>query len=378
MQIPAATGAWQRDPASHERKVFRNTSILLLLPLPAVAGRAFPQVKMIVSVQMILAAITIAAAASAALIAAILPLLRQHALAHPIARSSHLIPTPQGAGIGVVAATVGTAGIVLALWTSTAQGVLPALAAALALAAVGAIDDFRNVAIVPRLMLQAAAVVAMLLTVPAEAQIAPFLPLWVERAILFFAGLWFVNLVNFMDGIDWITVAEVVPVTAALAAFGLSGHLSPAPAVVAAALCGAYLGFAPFNRPVAKVFLGDVGSLPTGLLLAWCLIDLAAHGQAAAALLLPLYYLTDATITLLRRLTRGERFWLAHRSHFYQQATDNGLSALQVVGHVFALNLVLAALAAITVATPPPIQIAALAAGLGAVAFVLRRFARSH
>lgn len=328
---------------------------------------------------MILTAMVVAAAVSAALIAFILPLLRQHALAHPIARSSHRSPTPQGAGIGVVAATVGTAGIALAIWASTtAQGFAVSLAAAVLLAAVGAIDDFRTVPIVPRLLLQALAVAAMLLAMPAEMQIAPFLPLWSERAFLFLASLWFVNLVNFMDGVDWITVAEVVPVTAALAAFGLAGHLSQAPAVVAAALCGAYLGFAPFNRPVAKVFLGDVGSLPTGLLLAWCLIDLAAHGQVVAALLLPLYYLTDASLTLLRRLLRGETIWLAHRSHFYQQATDNGFSVLQVVGQVFALNLVLAVLAAIATSAPAAMQIAVVAAGLAAVAFVLRRFARSH
>jgi UDP-N-acetylmuramyl pentapeptide phosphotransferase/UDP-N-acetylglucosamine-1-phosphate transferase len=333
---------------------------------------------MTASVSMILTAAAIAAVASAALVAAILPLLRQHALAHPIARSSHQIPTPQGAGIGVVAATIGAAALVLAMWASTAaQGVTTALAAAALLAIVGAIDDLKSIPIAPRLLLQAAGVTAILLAIPPDAQVVPFMPPWLERAILFLAGLWFVNLVNFMDGIDWITVAEVVPVTAALALFGLAGHLSPGPTVVAAALCGAYLGFAPFNRPVAKVFLGDVGSLPTGLLLAWCLFDLVTHGQAVAALLLPLYYLTDATLTLARRLLRGEKIWLAHRSHFYQQATSNGFSVLQVVGRVFALNVALAVLAGIAAAMPATaIQIAALAVGLAGVAFVLRGFSR--
>ena len=99
------------------------------------------------------------------------------------------------------------------------------------------------------------------------------------------------------------------------------------------------LGFAPFNRPVAKIFLGDVGSLPIGLLLGWCLLQLAYQQQFAAALLLPLYYLFDATVTLLRRLARREPFWAAHRSHFYQRATDNGFTVWRVVGEVFALNV---------------------------------------
>jgi UDP-N-acetylmuramyl pentapeptide phosphotransferase/UDP-N-acetylglucosamine-1-phosphate transferase len=327
---------------------------------------------------MVLTAAAVATVASAAVVAMTLPILRQHALAHPIARSSHRVPTPQGAGIGVVIATLAAACVALAIWMpAAAYGIAPALAAAALLGAVGAFDDFRSIPVAPRLLLQGAAVAAMLLSLPADAQLTSFLPFWAERAVLFLAALWFVNLVNFMDGIDWITVAEVVPVTAALAVLGLAGHLSLAPMVVAAALCGAYLGFAPFNRPVAKVFLGDVGSLPTGLLLAWCLFDLATHGQLVAALLLPLYYLVDATLTLLRRLARREKVWLAHRSHFYQQATDNGFSVSQVVGHVFALNVILAVLAGLAVAvTSTVLQIVALAAGLAAVAFVLGRFAR--
>ena len=104
------------------------------------------------------------------------------------------------------------------------------------------------------------------------------------------------------------------------------------------------LGFAPFNRPVARIFLGDVGSLPIGLLVGWCLLQLAWHQQFVAALLLPLYYLTDATVTLFRRMAEREPFWAAHRTHFYQRATDNGFSVWRVVSELFALNVVLAAL----------------------------------
>ena len=96
------------------------------------------------------------------------------------------------------------------------------------------------------------------------------------------------------------------------------------------------LGFAPFNKPVARLFLGDVGSLPIGLLLGWLLLQLAAKGHLAAALILPLYYLADATITLACRIARGEPIWQAHRTHFYQRATDNGFSVPAIVTRVFA------------------------------------------
>src|SRR3954449_10438662 len=99
------------------------------------------------------------------------------------------------------------------------------------------------------------------------------------------------------------------------------------------------LGFAPFNKPVARLFLGDVGSLPIGLLVGWMLLRLAGAGALPAALLLPLYYLADATLTLGKRLARGERVWQAHRTHFYQQANENGDSVMAGAAPVVGLNL---------------------------------------
>jgi UDP-N-acetylmuramyl pentapeptide phosphotransferase/UDP-N-acetylglucosamine-1-phosphate transferase len=139
------------------------------------------------------------------------------------------------------------------------------------------------------------------------------------------------------------------------------------------------LGFAPFNRPVARIFLGDVGSLPIGLLVGWCLLQLAWHQQFAAALLLPLYYLADATATLLRRMARGEPFWAAHRTHFYQRATDNGFSVRRVVGEVFLLNIVLAALAIGSImASSAAIAGLLLAVGGVATALLMHRFSRGR
>jgi UDP-N-acetylmuramyl pentapeptide phosphotransferase/UDP-N-acetylglucosamine-1-phosphate transferase len=245
------------------------------------------------------------------------------------------------------------------------------------IALVGLADDIRSIPVLPRLLLQAVAVGAIVYVAPAEMRIVPACPLWIERAVLLFAGLWFVNLVNFMDGLDLMTVAEVVPITAAMVLLGWSGTYPQVPLLVAAALCGAMLGFAPFNRPVAKVFLGDVGSLPIGLLLGWCLLQLAWHQQLTAALLLPLYYLTDATLTLFRRIARREPFWAAHRSHFYQRATDNGFAVSEVVGEVFALNFALALLALISTRTDSTgYDLALLAVGAAAVGWVLYRFSR--
>jgi UDP-N-acetylmuramyl pentapeptide phosphotransferase/UDP-N-acetylglucosamine-1-phosphate transferase len=245
-------------------------------------------------------------------------------------------------------------------------------AAALLLAVVGAIDDLRTLPAAARLVVQCLAVGAVIVALPDEFHVLPEVPWWIERACFLVGGVWLVNLVNFMDGIDWMTVAEIVPVTGALVVLGLFGAIDLLPTLVAAALLGGMLGFAPFNKPVARLFLGDVGSLPLGLLLGWLLLQLADRGYLAAALILPLYYLADATITLARRIARREPVWQAHRTHFYQRATDNGLTVPQIVTRVVLVNLALAALALISVAAQgivvPPMT---LAAGCAIVAWLL-------
>jgi len=316
---------------------------------------------------------------SAGLIKLIHPLLARYALARPDARSSHRQPTPQGAGIAVIAATMITLAGAVTFGPFAIEPFQLALVCggSVFLAGVGAADDIRKLGALPRLILQAAAVAALLAALPAELRVFPPVPLWIERVLMFAAALWFVNLVNFMDGIDWMTAAEIVPLTAALALFGLMGALPGTAAVCALVLCGAMIGFAPFNRPVARVFLGDVGSLPIGLLLAWMLIVLAGNGHIAAALLLPLYYLADATITLLRRLAAGEPILEAHRGHFYQRALDRGVAVSRIVGEVFVLNLVLIALAMGALVTAScALQAAALLLGCAAVGALLWRFAR--
>jgi UDP-N-acetylmuramyl pentapeptide phosphotransferase/UDP-N-acetylglucosamine-1-phosphate transferase len=300
------------------------------------------------------------------------PVWRNYALARPNARSSHKVPTSQGGGIAVVLGAC--CAILFAPASLQLYGVF---AAALGLAAVGALDDLTSLPAPPRLAAQAAVAIAVASLLPADFHALPVLPWWAERALLAVGLLWFINLTNFMDGIDWISVIEFVPLTAALALFALAGVVKNDVAIVAAALCGALIGFAPFNRPVARLFLGDVGSLPLGLVSGWLLIRLAEH-HLAAALLLPLYYLADATVTLLRRAACGEPLMQAHRRHFYQQAVDGRMTVTGVVARIFALNCVLIALAAFCIAMPG-LLMHTLAFGLGcaAVATLLVQFARA-
>jgi UDP-N-acetylmuramyl pentapeptide phosphotransferase/UDP-N-acetylglucosamine-1-phosphate transferase len=301
----------------------------------------------------------------------------RYALAQPNARSSHKQPTPQGGGIAVIGATIVVigAGFLAGVDLNATYQLGMVLCAIVLLALVGAADDVRPLGAAPRLVLQIAAAILVVAAIPPELRIVQWLPFWLERGSLLLGMVWFINLVNFMDGIDWMSVAEIVPLTAGLAVFGMMGELPRDATVVAAGLLGAMLGFAPFNRPVARLFLGDVGSLPIGLLLAWMLILLAANGHIAAAILLPLYYLADATVTLLHRFSRGAPVAEAHRDHFYQRAVDGGYGVYRIVGSVFLVNLVLVLLALASVLNRSAVyQVIPLTFGCAGVGILLWTF----
>ena len=207
--------------------------------------------------------------------------------------------------VATIAATAGAIDVLGDASSVATREVFIVLAAGGFLAVVGFFDDLRPMPVAPRLIFQALAVAVAIAAMPSDLRIVPAMPWWLERLCVVVALVWFVNLVNFMDGIDWMTVAEVVPLTAGVILLGQVTTISPPSMVLDLALLGATLGFAPFNKPVAKLFLGDVGSLPIGLLLGWLLLQLARAGEPAAALLLPLYYLADASVTLVRRMVAG-------------------------------------------------------------------------
>ena len=93
-----------------------------------------------------------------------------------------------------------------------------------------------------------------------------------------------------------------------------------------AIVCLAIIGFLPWNWSPAKLFLGDVGSVPIGFILGWLLLELAGEGLWVAAVALPGYYVADTTITLCRRAIGGELVWKSHRKHFYQLAVIGKLT----------------------------------------------------
>lgn len=288
----------------------------------------------------------VAAALSWIAIASLLPWLRRVASARPEARSSHHVPTPQGAGLAVTGAVAFVGLGFLVFLGAVDQSAIVLFVAIASAMLVGFIDDVRPQAWRLKLAAQALCAAAATAALPADwpGAFSTGLPL-ADGAIATLALVAVMNIVNFIDGIDGITAAHTVPAFAVIALAAAAGTLSLPAGLIAAAAFGAMIGFWWWNRHPAQIFLGDAGSLPVGLLLGWLSLLLAGRGQVAAALLAIAYPLVDGGSTLLRRLVAGKRLTQPHRDHAYQVAVDNGLTVRQVSRTVLLVSFVCGVLA---------------------------------
>jgi len=283
---------------------------------------------------------------------------RRLMLDRPNERSLHRRPVPRSGGLAIAAGAA--TGLLLA------PGVpLAAFALAAALAGVSAIDD---VAPLPTLLRLAAHLVASGAIVVLETGVGdPLL-----AAVLVLAIAWYANLYNFMDGSDGLAGGMAVFGFGAYAwAAQQSGH---APlAAGGAVLAAASLAFLLFNFHPARLFMGDVGSVPLGFLAG--ALGLLGWRDGVWPLWFPLLvfapFTCDATLTLCKRLLRRERVWQAHRDHYYQRLVRMGFGHRGTAWIEYAAMAACAAAALFARETPPALQVGALcgvAAALIAVA----------
>ena len=264
---------------------------------------------------------------------------RNHILQNVNNRSLHSIPTPVGGGWAVLLSA-------LLVWM-LAQGQIDEQTAVLivstaSLLLLSWIDDIKPLPAFSRLGMQFVAVSGSLYLLPQDTHIiSNYLPVILDRIISAICWLWFINLFNFMDGMDGLAGTETIVIGLGIILVGSFVDLSQADLLLALLLTAAMAGFLIWNWSPARIFLGDVGSIPIGFLLGWLLIQLAINGALLAALILPLYFLFDASLTITRRLLKGEKIWEAHRQHLYQKAALSGLTHSQVVLRILPSNILL-------------------------------------
>ena len=246
----------------------------------------------------------------------------------PNHRSSHVRPTPTGGGLGIVVAG-SLAGIVLVLFFGWVVGGW-VLALAAVLAGVGLRDDVAHLPARVRFGVQVVVCAGGLIALgdlPAMALsggLAFQVTGWVLFGLLLLAGVWWINLFNFMDGIDGIAGVQVIFMLLAGAVLALWAEPQAVHRPVwmwMLCVAAATVGFLLLNWPPAKIFMGDVGSTWLAFMVfALALLCVQAGWLSYAAwLVLAAVFVTDASVTLLTRMLRGERWYEAHRSHAYQR-----------------------------------------------------------
>jgi Fuc2NAc and GlcNAc transferase len=301
----------------------------------------------------------------------------------PNDRSSHDRPTPRGGGVAIAAT-------VIAITAAAAlTGILDYhIAAALtvggvAIAAVGWADDRRPLSASLRIMVHLAAAVwavGWIGGLPSLSFGTTAIGLGSAGAVIAVAGfVWATNLYNFMDGIDGIAGTEAT-IAGATGALLLLLHGNTGLAIVATAIAAASAGFLHWNWPPARIFMGDAGSGFLGFTFA--VLALASERTASVPLLvwliILLVFVTDATLTLLRRILAREKWHGAHRSHAYQRTVRSGFSHRRTTMIVAIIDLFLSGCAIVGDRYPSMVPIALSLATCTTVALYIlveRRFA---
>ena len=304
--------------------------------------------------------------------------LRLQFLDIPNERSSHAIPTPRSGGVAIVIVTLLTAGLLCTLGLLGSRAAVGISGASAGLALVGLLDDRFGVPARYRLVVHLVAVIwfalwcSDLLHNLDPSPPGPILAMW--TVLILVALVWAVNLFNFMDGIDGLGGSQGLFVAALGSWFLLTADGSRGTGMLLASVAAASAGFLMWNISPARIFLGDVGSGSLGFILAAAPLIGSAESHVPLATWVILWgaFLVDASVTLLRRMARGERWYQAHRLHAYQRLSRKWSSHLRVTAAYLAVNLLwLAPLAYLSVVLP---DFAAVLAGAALTPLMIMAF----
>jgi UDP-N-acetylmuramyl pentapeptide phosphotransferase/UDP-N-acetylglucosamine-1-phosphate transferase len=285
------------------------------------------------------------------------------ALDIPNARSSHARPVPRGGGLVIIAGFLTGLGVWLATGGSLSPRALGWLVGALLVAGVSFVDDLRPLPAIPRLVTQVLGA-AILTGVGVQLSDLALIPLaFVDVVVL-------TNVYNFMDGIDGLAASQAIIGGVATAIAGVV-VANPVVTISGCLLAAGALGFARYNLPPARMFMGDVGSTFLGFSFAGLglLANIGVGGgrvPIAFGLVVFAPFLFDSLLTLVRRMLRGERWYAAHRSHYYQRLVRGGLSHGQVTMLYGGLGVLAAAAALLGLYVSDAMRIV-----VGAIPFLL-------
>lgn len=278
----------------------------------------------------------------AVLLAVLYYLLPRHFLAaQKNARSNHTIPARQIGGLALVPTILILLGVFYSFTGLSGSTVMLLEVSGWLLWLVGLLDDRFDISVRVRLIVQLIGAVIGIAALGDETPFLSFVPQWLEFCLLTLVMLYWINVTNFMDGLDLMTVSGLGIPVLWISIFAACGLIAGSSGYISALLAGGLLGFMFFNCHPAQVFLGDSGSLPLGMLSCFVFLLFARETSIYLALILPLYYVLDASSTIALRFYAGENIFKAHSRHAYQKAKRRGRSVWAIIGNVVLMNAVL-------------------------------------
>ena len=270
---------------------------------------------------------------------------------YPTKRSNHSTLVPKGAGILIIPLLIFSISIIFFFKNIFSLQWIIFLLSLVILYSVSLIDDIKNLPAFSRLLIHFISVVVSIFALRNEIMFftQKNVLLWInyDPLIIFYficlaltiLWVWIINLFNFMDGMDGLTCAQVLLLAVTTNFLSVFGLLSENLQYLSLVLISLFLAFFKFNKPPAKIFLGDVGSIPIGYLTGLIFIQsLLNNGPFISIMIVLLFYFFDSTITLFIRLMKKKKIFQAHSDHFYQKILRAGKTHNQVLKKIIILS----------------------------------------
>ena len=273
----------------------------------------------------------------------------------PKKRSNHLIPKPKGAGLIIIPTIIVSIVFFIYFDLINSKPWLLICLLTFILWVTSIFDDFYNLPSTPRLIVQGLCVLGAIQFLSTEITdlvqiiinisnlgISQQFLIFFLKLLIFFYWLWLINLFNFMDGMDGITGFQVCTFSMGIIILSIFGSLPNETGYVGIILFSSFLGFLFWNKPPAKIFLGDSGSIPIGFLISSIIVlSLVKQQNFIPTMILILFHFIDSTLTICIRALKRKNVFEAHSDHFYQKKIRSGSSHQKVLEKINIVNIAL-------------------------------------
>ena len=270
----------------------------------------------------------------------------------PKKRSNHSDPIPRGGGLIVIPSIIFSIFFYIDNQLIDFYPWYTFCCIGLILFCISFIDDIYNLPAVPRLFTQIICISFLVFYIDVDVKIfldkIYFFLQVSDKSIIFdytitflliILWLWIINLFNFMDGMDGITFSQVCTFSIGIIILSLIGKIPEQYSYLGILMFSSMLGFFFWNAPPAKIFLGDVGSIPLGFIIgSIIMINLLKLENFIPLLTLILFHVMDASLTLIKRIFKKKQIFKAHSDHFYQKKIREGISHREVLTKINIIN----------------------------------------